>query len=125
MGPLQGIRIIEMSAIGPVPFCGMLLSDMGADVIRIDRPDQQTRHPGNPLHRGGRSIALDLKNPEQHRTMLSLIQKADALIEGYRPGVMERLELGPEPCLQLNPKLVYGRMTGWGQAGPLANAAST
>ena len=123
MGPLQGVKIIEMAAIGPVPFCGMLLADMGADVIRIDRPDQPVTHPHNPVHRGRRSIALDLKQPGHYQQMLALVSKADVLLEGFRPGVMERLNLGPEQLLLHNPRLVYGRMTGWGQQGPLAQSA--
>lgn len=123
-GPLAGLRIIEFAAIGPVPFCGMLLSDMGADVIRIDRPGDG--RPGNKadiLGRGRRSIGLNLKEAEDARLAKELIAKADGLIEGFRPGVMERLGLGPEKMLALNPALVYGRMTGWGQTGPLKDAA--
>lgn len=123
MGPLHGFKIIEMAAIGPVPFCGMLLSDMGADVVRIDRKGVVSMFPDNPVNRGRRSIELNLKNDHDRELALDLISKADALIEGYRPGVMERLGLSPEVCLQRNKKLVYGRMTGWGQYGPLANAA--
>ncbi|OFE12076.1 carnitine dehydratase [Pseudohongiella acticola] len=122
-GPLQGFKIIEMAAIGPVPFCGMMLSDMGADVVRIDRRGSPVAHQGNPVNRGRRSIALDLKQPGDIDIALSLISAADALLEGFRPGVMERLGLGPDRCLQHNPRLVYGRMTGWGQTGPLAQAA--
>ena len=125
MGPLNGYRIVEMAGLGPAPFCAMLLSDMGADVVRIDREGGS-----NPLdlkidvlNRGRRSVALNLKTPEGIATALALIARADAVIEGYRPGVMERLGLGPEECLAKNPCLVYGRMTGWGQAGPLAHAA--
>jgi len=125
MGPLKGIKIIEMAGIGPGPFCAMLLADMGADVIRIDRPG------GNNLlglsydvmNRGRRSIALDLKSADDVETLLKLVEKADALLEGFRPGVMERLGLGPEVCMARNEKLVYGRMTGWGQDGPMAQAA--
>lgn len=128
MGPLQGIRIIEMAGIGPGPFCAMLLADMGADVLRIDRADavgaKGERDPRlEPLSRGRRSIALDLKQPEAVTTVLKLVARADALIEGFRPGVMERLGLGPDACLAANPRLIFGRMTGWGQDGPLANAA--
>jgi len=128
MGPLQGIRVVEFAGIGPGPFCGMMLTDMGADVVRIDR----TSGGGTPglrdprtdvMNRGRRSIALDLKNPDDVETALALVERADALIEGLRPGVMERLGLGPEICQARNPKLVYGRMTGWGQDGPLASAA--
>lgn len=124
-GPLTGIRIVEMAGLGPAPFCAMLLADMGADVIRIDRPggSNPLQLEVDVLNRGRRSVALDLKTPEGIETCLQLIAKADALIEGFRPGVMERLGLGPEICCTQNPKLVYGRMTGWGQEGPLANAA--
>ena len=128
MGPLQGIRIIEFQGIGPGPFCGMILSDMGADIVRIDRasnvPDAAPAEaPGDLLARGRRSIGIDLKNPAGVETALQLIEQADALFEGFRPGVMERLGLGPEACLERNPKLVYGRMTGWGQEGPYASMA--
>ena len=124
MGPLKGIRVIEMAGIGPGPFCAMMLSDMGAEVVRIDRLNQKgAGSRANVLNRGRRSLALDLKSPQGVETVLVLIDQADVLIEGFRPGVMERLGLGPEPCLQRNPKLVYGRMTGWGQTGPLAQAA--
>lgn len=123
MGPLQGFKIIEMAAIGPVPFCGMLLSDMGADVVRLDRQGAVSMFPDNPVNRGRRSIELNLKLDADRELALQLISKADALIEGYRPGVMERLGLGPAVCLQQNPKLIFGRMTGWGQYGPLAHAA--
>lgn len=125
MGPLEGIKIIEMAGLGPAPFCAMLLSDMGADIIRIDR-----KSGGNTLgldydilNRGRRSLALDLKNADDIATLFELIEKADGLMEGFRPGVMERLGLGPDACLEKNPKLVYGRMTGWGQEGPLAQVA--
>jgi alpha-methylacyl-CoA racemase len=128
MGVLSGYRIIELAGIGPAPMCAMLLSDMGADVIRIDRLADaglgiamETKY--SLLNRGRRSIALDLKRPEATETVLRLVGKADALIEGFRPGVMERLGLGPDVCLASNPRLVYGRMTGWGQEGPLAQAA--
>ena len=128
MGPLSGVTIIEIAGIGPGPFAGMMLSDMGADVIRIDRADRvkedgKAQVPKDILARGRRSVAVDLKNPEGVETVLTLIEKADGLIEGFRPGVMERLGLGPEVCLARNPKLVFGRMTGWGQEGPLAHAA--
>ena len=126
-GPLKGFRVVEMAGLGPAPFCAMLLSDMGADVIRIDRVNGS-----NPLdlkidllNRGRRSVALDLKTEEGVRICLELISKADALIEGFRPGVMERLGLGPDVCLARNPGIVFGRMTGWGQEGPLARAAGT
>lgn len=128
MGPLQGIRIIEFAGIGPAPFCGMMLGDMGADVIRIDRPQAARGSvPVDPRHnllaRNRRSIVLDLKKPSAIAAALRLVQRSDALIEGLRPGVMERLGLGPEVCREINPRLVYGRMTGWGQTGPLAEAA--
>jgi alpha-methylacyl-CoA racemase len=128
MGPLEGVKIVEFAGIGPGPFCCMLLSDMGADVVRIDRTEPaDLGTPTDPkyalLNRGRRSIALDLKKKEDIETAKALVAKADALIEGFRPGVMERLGLGPDVVLARNPKLVYGRMTGWGQEGPLANAA--
>ncbi len=126
MGPLDGVRIIELQGIGPGPFCGMMLADMGAEVIRIDRAGNVGGAPSRPndvLARGRRSIGVDLKNPDGVETVLQLIETADALIEGFRPGVTERLGLGPDVCLARNPKLVYGRMTGWGQDGPYANAA--
>jgi alpha-methylacyl-CoA racemase len=129
MGPLAGIRIIEMAGIGPAPFAAMMLSDMGAEVIRIDRKGRSDVNAfdalksGGFLNRGRRSIALDLKKPEAVAALLDLIGSADALLEGFRPDVMERLNLGPETCLAKNSKLVYGRITGWGQSGPLAYAA--
>lgn len=124
MGPLKGIKIIEMAGLGPCPFAGMLLADMGADVIVVERnTDVTRRHLPDCSRRGKRSIALDLKNTEGVETLLQLMEKADVLIEGFRPGVMERLGLSPEICLARNPKLIYGRMTGWGQTGPLAHAA--
>ncbi|MEE4496135.1 CaiB/BaiF CoA transferase family protein [Streptomyces sp. BE230] len=120
-GPLAGIRVIELGGIGPGPFAGMLLADQGAEVIRIDRPaDAGTASKHPILHRGRRSVALDLKDPADIEAVLALIDTADALIEGFRPGVAERLGTGPDVCLARNPKLVYGRMTGWGQDGPLA-----
>ncbi|HJN95663.1 MAG TPA: CaiB/BaiF CoA-transferase family protein [Gammaproteobacteria bacterium] len=124
MGPLTGIRVIEMAGIGPGPFCAMMLSDMGAEVIRIDRLNQKgSGHRANVLNRGRKSVALDLKSPQAVDACLRLIEQADVLVEGFRPGVMERLGLGPEACLQRNPGLVFGRMTGWGQDGPLSQAA--
>ena len=124
MGPLSGIKVVEMAAIGPGPFCAMMLSDMGAEVIRIDRLNQKcSGHRINVLYRGRKSIAVDLKNPKGVETTLELIDQADVLVEGFRPGVMERLGLGPEICLARNPQLVFGRMTGWGQEGPLSQAA--
>ncbi|MFD7179683.1 CaiB/BaiF CoA transferase family protein [Streptomyces sp. NPDC059904] len=126
-GPLAGIRIVELGGVGPVPFCSMLLSDLGADIIRIDRPPgYDGGAPVDPqfnlLNRGRRSAALDLKNEEAVGAVLKLVRGADALIEGFRPGVAEKLGLGPDDCLAVNPALVYGRMTGWGQDGPLAQA---
>jgi len=124
MGPLAGIRVLEFAGIGPGPFCAMLLADMGADVVRIDRASSAGgRAPVDPLLRGRRSIAVDLKQPAAIEAVLKLVAGADALVEGFRPGVMERLGLGPDVCLARNPKLVYGRMTGWGQDGPMAQAA--
>ncbi|MCH2172801.1 CoA transferase [Myxococcota bacterium] len=127
MGPLQGMKIIEITGIGPGPFAGMMLADMGAEILRIDRAHQASadldRARNDYLSRGRRSIAVDLKNPEGIDTVLRLIERADGLFEGFRPGVMERLGLGPDVCLERNPGLVYGRMTGFGQDGPLAHAA--
>jgi alpha-methylacyl-CoA racemase len=127
MGPLQGVKIVELAGIGPGPFAGMLLSDMGADVLRIDRAQQVTGDFSKPnrdsMYRGRRSVGVDLKHPEGVETVLRLVETADALFEGFRPGVTERLGLGPDVCLARNPKLVYGRMTGWGQDGPYAQAA--
>ncbi len=124
MGPLKGIKVIEMAGIGPGPFCAMMLSDMGAEVIRVDRlAHKGSGHKANVLNRGRRSIAVDLKNPEGVATVQRLIDGADVVIEGFRPGVMERLGLGPDACLNRNSRLVFGRMTGWGQDGPLALAA--
>jgi alpha-methylacyl-CoA racemase len=127
MGPLQGVKIVELAGIGPGPFAGMLLSDMGADVVRIDRAQQVTGDFSKPnleaLYRGRRSIGVDLKHPDGVETVLRLVESADALLEGFRPGVTERLGIGPDVCLARNPKLVYGRMTGWGQDGPYAQAA--
>src|SRR5437762_6445852 len=123
-GPLQGFKVIEMAGIGPGPFTAMMLADMGAEVLRVDRPNARVLNPDKDvLNRGRRSIAVDLKHPDGVQTVLRLLEQADALIEGFRPGVMERLGLGPDECLARNPKLVYGRMTGWGQEGPLAHAA--
>jgi alpha-methylacyl-CoA racemase len=122
-GPLSGLKIVEFAGIGPGPFCGMLLSDLGADVVRIDRKGQGRGSPSDVTSRGRRSVALDLKKPEAVETCLKLMEKADGIIEGFRPGVMERLGLGPDVALKRNPSLVYGRMTGWGQTGPYAQAA--
>src|SRR5277367_1887657 len=122
-GPLTGLKIVEFAGIGPGPFCGMLLSDLGADVARIDRIGARGGAKTDVTARGRRSVALDLKDPAAVETALSLIDRADAVFEGFRPGVMERLGLGPDVALKRNPKLVYGRMTGWGQFGPYAKAA--
>src|SRR5579884_726382 len=127
-GPLAGVRVIEVAGIGPGPFAGMMLADMGADVIRVDRA--QSVRGGDPDHppldllaRGRRSVGVDLKNPAGAATVLRMVEGSDALIEGFRPGVAERLGIGPKECLERNPALVYGRMTGWGQEGPYAAAA--
>ena len=122
-GPLAGLKVLEIAAIGPTPFCGMLLSDLGADVVRIDRKGGRAWTRFDVTFRGRRSVALDLKQPQAGEAVLKLVERADGLIEGFRPGVMERLGLGPEVALARNPRLVYGRMTGWGQSGPLARAA--
>ncbi|MET0518951.1 MAG: CaiB/BaiF CoA-transferase family protein [Burkholderiaceae bacterium] len=121
-GALAGLRVLEMAGLGPAPFCAMLLADHGAEVVRIMRPGSRL-DPNDFSTRGRPSVCLDLREPAQAAQALALIGRADALIEGFRPGVMERLGLGPEPCLARNPRLVYGRMTGWGQSGPLASAA--
>jgi len=128
MGPLSGKRIIEIAGIGPGPFCAMLLSDLGAEVIRVDRAstvaDELPDFPSlDLLNRGRRSIGINLKDPEGVETVLKLIESSDALIEGFRPGVAERLGIGPEDCLTRNPKLIYGRMTGWGQYGSYSSMA--
>lgn len=127
MGPLAGLKIVELFGIGPGPFAGMLLSDMGADVILVDRPSEPDfgypAHPHRFLYRNRRSVRVDLKASEGAEAVLSLIECADGFIEGFRPGVAERLGLGPDVCLARNPKLVYGRMTGFGQSGPLAGRA--
>lgn len=127
MGPLSGYRVIEIASIGPIPMCGMLLADLGADVIRIDRMHESDlglrRDPAFELtSRGKRSIAVDLKRPEGVDAVVKLASKADVLIEGFRPGVMERLGLSPEVCISANPGLIFGRLTGWGQTGPLAQS---
>ncbi|MFN8036324.1 MAG: CaiB/BaiF CoA-transferase family protein [Acidimicrobiia bacterium] len=126
-GPLSGIRIIEIAGIGPGPFAAMMLSDLGAEVIRVDRAQAVTGDFSKPnleiLNRGRPSIGIDLKSPDGVETLLRLVEQADALIEGFRPGVTERLGIGPDVCLARNPRLVYGRMTGWGQDGPYAPAA--
>ena len=123
MGPLQGLRVVELEGLGPAPFCGMLLADMGAEVVSIARRSSQAPRTAQVSERGKRTIALNLKAPEGVEAVLRLCERADVLIEGFRPGVMERLGLGPEACLARNPRLVYGRMTGWGQTGPLAEVA--
>jgi alpha-methylacyl-CoA racemase len=128
MGPLDGIKILEFAGLGPAPFTAMMLADMGAEVLRIDRPwEVRSSSPVEPskdvLNRGRMSVGIDLKNPNGVEAVFELLKTADALIEGYRPGVMERLGLGPDICQEKNPRLVYGRMTGWGQDGPLAHAA--
>jgi len=127
-GPLSGLRVLEIASLGPAPFCGMLLADLGADVVLADRiePNPQVADQGRGaiFNRGKRSIAVDLKFPQDVETVLQLAEKCDAMIEGMRPGVMERLGLGPDVCLKRNPRLVYGRMTGWGQDGPLAQIAA-
>jgi alpha-methylacyl-CoA racemase len=129
-GPLSGFRVVEIAGIGPGPFAAMLLADLGADVLRVDRAQavapnaaEADRPHWDLLNRGRRSIGIDLKNPDGVETVLRLVEQADALIEGFRPGVAERLGIGPDACLARNPKLVYGRMTGWGQDGPYAQAA--
>ena len=126
-GPLQGLKIIEIAGIGPGPFAAMMLADMGADVLRVDRAAAVRGIATDPgldiLQRGRRNIALDLKHPDGVSALLDLVGEADALIEGFRPGVMERLGIGPEVCAERNPRLVFGRMTGWGQDGPYAQAA--
>ena len=124
MGPLKGLKIIEMAGIGPGPFCGMVLADLGAEIIRVDRASEiGTGSKKEPSNRGKKSIAVDLKAKEGVEVVLKLVETADAIFEGFRPGVMERLGIGPEVCLARNDRIVFGRMTGWGQEGPLANAA--
>lgn len=125
-GPLAGLAVVELAGIGPAPFAAMLLADLGAEVLRIDRPGP-SRYPGDPRHdllnRGKRSAVVDLKRPEGAAVVRTLAARADVILEGYRPGVAERLGVGPEECQRVNPRLVYGRMTGWGQRGPLAHTA--
>lgn len=127
-GPLAGLKVVEIGSIGPGPFCAMLLADLGADVIRVDRASGSTLVGPNAdfrtevMHRGRRSIAVDLKNPEGREVVLELVRDADILIEGFRPGVTERLGIGPDDCAAVNERLVYGRMTGYGQDGPMAQA---
>ena len=126
-GPLKGYRVVELAGIGPGPFAGMMLADMGAEVLRVDRAagvrDGASPPLADVLGRGRRSVGVDLKQPDGREVVLRLVESADALIEGFRPGVTERLGLGPDDCMARNPRLVYGRMTGWGQDGPYANAA--
>jgi alpha-methylacyl-CoA racemase len=124
MGPLQGTKILELVGIGPGPFCAMLLADLGAEVLAVERPTPE--RPGWPalFGRSRRRLAVDLKHPDGPAVVLDLVAGADALVEGFRPGVAERLGIGPEACLARNPRLVYGRVTGWGQEGPLAQSAS-
>ena len=122
-GPLAGLRVLEFAGLGPLPHAGMVLADLGAEVLRVDRPGVPPVAPPGPVDRGRRSVALDLSAPEGVAAALDLAAAADVLVEGYRPGVMERLGLGPEPCLARNPRLVYGRVTGWGREGPLAPRA--
>ena len=119
-GPLRDLRVVELAGLGAAPFAAMLLADLGADVIRIDRPERSLGVGDAALARGRPSVALDLKHAAAAAAVLRLVERADALVEGFRPGVMERLGLGPDTCLERNPRLVYGRMTGWGQSGPLA-----
>jgi alpha-methylacyl-CoA racemase len=121
LGPLDGIRVVEIAGIGPGPFCAMLLADMGAEVVRVDRP-LAGAWP-DLMARGRRSVMVDLKHERGPEVVLRLVERADALLEGFRPGVAERLGIGPDACLARNPRLVYGRMTGWGQEGPLRHAA--
>src|SRR6266516_1196424 len=123
MGPLQGVRVIEIAGIGPGPFCAMRLADLGGEVVRIDRPEGADGGRVDVLGRGRRSVVVDLKHPRGAEVVLGLVAGADVLIEGFRPAVAERLGIGPEACLARNPRLVYGRMTGWGQSGPLRHAA--
>lgn len=125
MGPLKGVKVLEIGGIGPAPFCGMMLADMGADVVRIERASAAANEPTpkDPLLRSRHSIAMDIRQPGGSEVLLRLVERTDVLIEGFRPGVAERLGVGPQACLDRNPRLVYGRMTGWGQDGPLAHAA--
>ena len=131
-GQLAGLKVVEIASLGPGPFCAMMFSDMGADIVRVDRAeavdyagpaDPVTIPPeGIPLYRGRRSLAVNLKHPDGVAAVMRLVAQADVLLEGYRPGVMEKLGLGPQPCLATNPRLIYGRVSGYGQDGPLANS---
>ncbi len=128
MGPLEGVKVVEIAGIGPGPFCAMVLADLGAEVVRVDRADRVPgQMPDEPsldlLNRGRQSIGVDLKTPEGVEVVLRLVELADVLVEGFRPGVAERLGIGPDECTARNPRLVYGRMTGWGQSGPYASMA--
>jgi alpha-methylacyl-CoA racemase len=123
MGPLAGVRVVELTGIGPAPFCAMVLADLGAEVLRVDRPAASRPEWPTVLARGRRSVAVDLKHPDGAGVVLDLAAAADALVEGFRPGVAERLGIGPDACLARNPRLVYGRVTGWGQQGPWRLAA--
>ena len=128
MGPLKGLRVIEIAGIGPGPFAAMMLADMGADVVRVVRPGAGGMSMAGDsrldfFNRNKRCVALNLKDPRATEILLQMLEGADAVLEGYRPGVMEKLGLGPDVCLARNPRLVFGRMTGWGQEGPLASAA--
>jgi len=122
-GPLAGVRVVELAGLGPAPHAAMILADLGADVVRIDRPDAAAADAGDALLRGRRLVVLDLKRAEEVATLLDLVVRADVLVEGFRPGVAERLGVGPDECLARNPGLVYARVTGWGQDGPLAGSA--
>ncbi|MCD2113493.1 MULTISPECIES: CaiB/BaiF CoA transferase family protein [Rhodococcus] len=123
-GPLSGVRVVELAGLGPAPFAAMMLADLGAEVVRVDRPGRQPHRPHTDvLNRNRSHIVLDLKKPEGVTALLDLVDRADVLLEGYRPGVAERLGFGPDVCLDRNPRLIFGRMTGWGQSGPLAHTA--
>ena len=129
-GPLTGLKVVELVGLGPGPFCGMLLADLGAEVLCVDRIEvaraaDPDRPATNAMHRSKRVIGLDLKHTDGPETFLELIEHADAMFEVFRPGVAERLGIGPDACLARNPRLIYGRLTGWGQDGPYANAAGT